>query len=108
MALVDVLDYFPKDHPKRPELIKYLQRIAPVLARYQDKNSGVWYQIMDQGARKGNYLEASASTMFVYALAKGSRLGYIPASYTAVAKKGYDGIIKNFIEKESDRDDKSE
>jgi unsaturated rhamnogalacturonyl hydrolase len=102
MALVDVLDYFPKDHPKRPELIKYLQRIAPVLARYQDKNSGVWYQIMDQGARKGNYLEASASTMFVYALAKGSRLGYIPASYTAVAKKGYDGIIKNFIEKESD------
>ncbi|WP_409021496.1 glycoside hydrolase family 88 protein [Dyadobacter sp. LHD-138] len=102
MALVDVLDYFPKDHPKRPELIKYLQRIAPVLAKYQDKNSGVWYQIMDQGTRKGNYLEASASTMFVYALAKGSRLGYIPASYAAVAKKGYDGIIKNFIEKESD------
>lgn len=102
MALVDVLDYFPKDHPKRPELIKYLQRIAPVLARYQDKNSGVWYQIMDQGTRKGNYLEASASTMFVYALAKGSRLGYIPASYAVVAKKGYDGIIKNFIEKESD------
>lgn len=102
MALVDVLDYFPKDHPKRPEQIKYLQRIAPVLARYQDKNSGVWYQIMDQGARKGNYLEASASTMFVYALAKGSRLGYIPASYAAVARKGYDGILKNFIEKESD------
>lgn len=102
MALVDVLDYFPKDHPKRPELIKYLQRIAPVLAKYQDKNSGVWYQIMDQGARKGNYLEASASTMFVYALAKGSRLGYIPASYAAVARKGYDGILKNFIEKESD------
>ncbi len=102
MALVDVLDYFPKDHPKRLELIKYLQRIAPVLAKYQDKNSGVWYQIMDQGARKGNYLEASASTMFVYALAKGSRLGYIPASYAAVARKGYDGILKNFIEKESD------
>jgi len=102
MALVEVLDYFPKDHPKRPELIKYLQRLAPVLAKYQDKNSGVWYQIMDQGTRKGNYLEASASCMFVYALAKGSRLGYIPETYAAVAKKGYDGILKTFIEKEKD------
>ena len=100
MALVEVLDYFPKDHPKRPELIKYLQRLAPVLAKYQDKNSGVWYQIMDQGTRKGNYLEASASNMFVYALAKGARLGYIPASYAAVAKKGYEGVLKTFIEKE--------
>ncbi|MCF2444517.1 glycoside hydrolase family 88 protein [Dyadobacter sp. CY345] len=102
MALVDVLDYFPKDHPKRPELIKYLQRLAPVLAKYQDKNSGVWYQIMDQGTRKGNYLEASASCMFVYALAKGSRLGYIPATYAVAAKKGYEGILKTFIEKEKD------
>ncbi len=86
MALVEVLDYFPKDHPKRAELIKYLQRLAPVLAKYQDKNSGVWYQIVDQGTRKGNYFEASASCMFVYALAKGSRLGYIPATYAANAK----------------------
>lgn len=102
MALVEVLDYFPKDHPKRPELIRYLQRLAPVLAKYQDKNSGVWYQIMDQGTRQGNYLEASASCMFVYALAKGSRLGYLPANYTAVAKKGYEGILKTFVEKEKD------
>jgi unsaturated rhamnogalacturonyl hydrolase len=102
MALVDVLDYFPKEHPKRTELKKYLQRLAPVLAKYQDKNSGLWYQIIDQGNRKGNYFEASASCMFVYALAKGSRLGYIPDIYAAMAKKGYDGILKTFVEKESD------
>lgn len=102
MALVEVLDYFPKDHPKRAELIKYLQRLAPVLAKYQDKNSGLWYQIVDQGNRKGNYFEASASCMFVYALAKGSRLGYIPTTYAATAKRGYEGILKTFIIKESD------
>ena len=102
VALVDVLDYFPENHPKRAELIKYLQRLAPVLAKYQDKQSGVWYQVMDQGARKGNYFESSASCMFVYALAKASRLGYIPATYTANAKRGYEGILKNFIEKEAD------
>jgi unsaturated rhamnogalacturonyl hydrolase len=102
MALVDVLDYFPKEHPKRSVLVQHLQRLAPVLAHYQDKNSGLWYQIVDQGSRKGNYFEASASCMFVYALAKGSRLGYIPDTYAAAAKKGYAGILKTFIEKEPD------
>jgi unsaturated rhamnogalacturonyl hydrolase len=102
MALVDVLDYFPKEHPKRSVLVQHLQRLAPVLAKYQDKDSGLWYQIVDQGNRKGNYFEASASCMFVYALAKGSRLGYIPDTYAATAKKGYEGILKTFIEKEPD------
>ncbi|WP_414618069.1 glycoside hydrolase family 88 protein [Dyadobacter sp. 32] len=101
VALVEVLDYFPENHPKRAELIRYLKRLAPVLAQYQDKQSGLWYQIVDQGTRKGNYLEASASCMFVYALAKGSRLGYIAASYAKNAQSGYAGILKNFIEMES-------
>ena len=108
MALVDVLDYFPTNHPARPKLIGYLKRLAPVLARYQDKESGLWYQIMDQGGprqggprqgkRKGNYLEASASCMFVYALGKGVRMGYLDASLLPVAKKGYEGIRTKFVE----------
>jgi unsaturated rhamnogalacturonyl hydrolase len=102
IAIVDVLDYFPEDHPKRAQLISYIKRLAPVLAKYQDKSSGVWYQIVDQGNREGNYFEASASCMFVYALAKASRLGYIPETYAATAKKGFDGIIKNFVEVEAD------
>lgn len=100
VALVEVLDYFPENHPGRTRLISYIQRLAPVLAHYQDTQSGVWYQMIDQGTRKGNYLEASASCMFVYALAKGSRMGYIPEVYAQHAKRGYDGIIKNFIETE--------
>jgi unsaturated rhamnogalacturonyl hydrolase len=102
IALVDVLDYFPTDHPKRIELIKYLQRLAPVLAKYQDKQSGLWYQVIDQGNRKGNYFEASASCMFIYALAKGARMGYINASYAGNAKRGYAGALKEFVEKEAD------
>lgn len=102
MALVEVLDYFPQDHPKRADLIKYVQRIAPVITKYQDAKSGLWYQILDQGTRDGNYFEASASCMFVYALAKASRLGYIPTSYQTAAKKGYEGILKTFVETESD------
>lgn len=102
MALVEVLDYFPTNNPERTKLIKYLQRLAPVLVKYQDQKSGVWYQMTALGSKKGNYLEASGSSMFVYALAKGVRMGYLPKSYLAPAKKGYAGILKEFIEKESD------
>lgn len=102
MALVDVLDYFPEDHPKRKELISYVQRLAPVITRYQDKASGLWYQILDLPKRKGNYREASVSCMFVYSLAKAARMGYIPEKYLENARKGYDGILKEFIEKEKD------
>lgn len=102
MALVDVLDYFPKEHPERAKLIKYLQRLAPVLAKYQDPKTGTWWQVSDQGSRAGNYMEASASCMFVYALAKGARLGYLDKSYQKVADKGYQGILKQFVQTEPD------
>jgi unsaturated rhamnogalacturonyl hydrolase len=76
MALVDVLDYFPQNHPQRPMLIKALQRLAPAVAKYQDPKTGTWSLVMGQEGRKGNYAEASGSSMFVYALAKGVRLGW--------------------------------
>ena len=98
MALVDVLDDFPTNNPKRAELIAILNRLAVALQKYQDPGSGLWYEVMDKGSEKGNYLEASASSMFVYALAKGVRKGYLPNSYLAVADKGYKGIIAKFVE----------
>jgi unsaturated rhamnogalacturonyl hydrolase len=98
MALVDVLDYFPENHPQRAELIKILNRLAPAIQKYQDPKSGTWYLILDKPGEKGNYLEASAACMFVYALAKGVRKGYLPETYLTVAQKGYQGILKEFVE----------
>ncbi len=98
MALVDVLDYFPKDHPKRKDLIAILQRYATAVKNYQDPTSGLWYQVLDKGTLPGNYLEASVSSMFTYTLAKGTRLGYLDKSFGPVAKKAFEGILKNFIE----------
>jgi len=97
MALVDVLDKFPVNHPKRPELLAILNRLAAAIQKYQSPN-GLWYEVMDKATEKGNYQEASASSMFVYALAKGAREGYLPSSYIAVAQKGYKGIVDKFIE----------
>jgi unsaturated rhamnogalacturonyl hydrolase len=101
MALVDALDYFPTDHPKRETLIAILKRLAVAVEKYQEPKSGLWYEVLDKGGETGNYLEASASSMFVYALAKGVRQGYLPASYLKVAEKGFQGISARFIETES-------
>jgi unsaturated rhamnogalacturonyl hydrolase len=98
MALVDVLDYFPKNHPRRQELISIFQRLAAAVIKYQDNESGAWFQVTDKATSKGNYLEASGSSMFVYALAKGVRHGYIDKSYSNSVAKGFQGLIKNFIE----------
>jgi unsaturated rhamnogalacturonyl hydrolase len=98
MALVDVLDFLPADHPKRADIVAILQRLAEAVTKVQDKKTGVWYQVLDQAGRADNYPEASASCMFVYALAKGTRCGYLARRYRDVADRGYTGILNEFIE----------
>ena len=102
-ALVDVLDYFPADHPKRKALIDILNRLVIAVEKQQDKQTGLWYDIMNySGAGKEkNYFEASASSQLVYAIAKGVRKGYLPAAKLDIATKGYDGIVKKFIKVEN-------
>jgi len=98
MTLVDTLDYYPEQDPGRKQLLAQLQRDAAAVAQYQDASSGLWFQVMDKGTEKGNYLESSASSMFVYALAKGVRRGYLPPSYRTNADRGYKGILSHFIQ----------
>jgi unsaturated rhamnogalacturonyl hydrolase len=97
MALVDTLDYFPQQHPRRAELVAILNRLATAAIKYQDSQSGLWYQVLDKAKAKGNYLEASGSSMFVYALAKGYRNGYLPRSSFVAAESGYKGLVSRFI-----------
>jgi unsaturated rhamnogalacturonyl hydrolase len=98
MALVDTLEHFPAEHPKRGELIAILGRLAAAVEKYQEPKSGLWYQVLDKGGEKGNYLESSAAAMFVYALGKGVRLDYLPESYLRVAQKGWAGMRQQFVE----------
>ncbi|HEV2694611.1 MAG TPA: glycoside hydrolase family 88 protein [Verrucomicrobiae bacterium] len=97
MALVDVLDYLPADHPARAQIIATFQKLATGVLKYQDPMTGLWWQVMDAGDRKGNYQEATASTMFVYALAKGVNRGYLSRENVPAIEKGYAGILKNLI-----------
>lgn len=102
MALVDALDNFPKDHPQRKELVNILNRLAVAIKSVQNNKTGVWYDILDRPNDKGNYFESSASAMFVYSIAKGVRMQYLPASFFAVADKGYKGMQQEFIEQRAE------
>ena len=102
MALVDTLDYFPKTHPKRAELIAILKRLATAVAKYQDEKAGLWYQVVDKAGARGNYFESSAAAMFVYALAKGAHMKYLPAPSLRVAEKAYRAMLSQFIETRPD------
>jgi unsaturated rhamnogalacturonyl hydrolase len=98
MAIPDVLDHLPHDHPQRPTIIEIFRAVIAALANVQDPATGLWYQVLDQAQRPGNYLEASASCMFVYGIAKGVRGGYLDAAYRAVAVRGYQGIVEHFVD----------
>lgn len=101
LGLVDVLELFPANHPQQPRLVQLFNELATALQQFQDPQSGVWWQITDKAFQQDNYLESSASSMFVAALFKGVRLGYLPESFLATAKKGYAGILKEFVTQDS-------
>ena len=117
MALVDVLDWFPKDHPQREKLAAVLSQTLQDVMQYQDISAGLWWQVLKEGpdvvgtigpagkmqyetrhaARQGNYLEASASAMFIYSIAKSVRMGYLPQRFEEDAQRAWDSYQKQFI-----------
>jgi unsaturated rhamnogalacturonyl hydrolase len=101
MAIVDTLELLPADHPGQQQLGRILTDLTDALILFQHE-SGLWYQVTDQGDRAGNWLEASGTAMFVYAIAKGVRLGVLDAEYARIAKMGYDGLVTRLITTDAD------
>jgi len=98
MAIVDVLDYLPENHPDRNQIIEILNKTIDALLKVADNETGLWYQVLDQGGRKGNYIEASGSCMYTYAIAKAANKGYIKKKYFQIAEKKFEDIIKTLID----------
>ena len=103
MALIEVLDALPEDYARRSEVIDLLQKDLDAILKWQDKKTGVWYQVMDSPGREGNYLESTCSAMFTYALLKAYRKGYVGTKYREAGIKAYKGIINNFIRVNADK-----
>lgn len=101
-ALVDVLDYLPEQTQGRDSVLTIVNTLAAGITKYQEPETGVWWQVTDQNNRRGNYLESSGSALFVYFLSKAVNKGYISMEYKAAADRGFNGMIKKFIKEEPD------
>jgi len=102
MALVDMLDFFPADHPKRQDILGIHHKMAEAIIKNQD-TSGLWWQVLDQPGDEGNYLEASASSMFTYFLLKSVNEGYLnEEAYKKAGIKGYEAIVEKLIKRNDD------
>ncbi len=102
MAMIECLDAMPKDYERRGEVIALLQKAMTAVVKYQDKKTGVWYDVMDVKDPR-NYLESTASSMFAYVLLKGYRLGYLDESFRKAGVKAYKGILNEFIKVNDDK-----
>ena len=103
MALIELLDALPENYKRRSELIALLEKDLDAIIKWQDKQTGLWYQVMDSPEREGNYLESTCSSMFAYVLLKAYRMGYLGEKYRDAGIKAYKGIIKNFIRVNPDK-----
>ena len=103
MALIEVLDALPDDYARKQEVIELLKKDLDSVIKWQDKKTGVWYQVMDSPGREGNYLESTCSAMFTYVLLKAYRKGYVGDKYREAGIKAYKGMIQNFIKVNADK-----
>lgn len=102
MAMVDVLDHLPEEHPQRAAIIERLNGIATAVERYRDPATGMWYQVTNLGEREGNYLESSGSIMFIYSWVKGAQKGYLPDAFLQKGAEAYDQFLEQFIRENED------
>jgi len=98
MACVDLLDFLPKDHADRAQIIHVLKTVIDGMLPYRDTVSNVWYQVVNMQQTKGNYKEASGSSMMVYAMAKGVVMGYLSRKkYEPIIEACYQGLLDEFV-----------
>ena len=114
MALIEVLDALPEDYARRSEVIDLLQKDLDAILKWQDKKTGLWYQVMDSPEREGiatphsdqrleNYLESTCSSMFTYVLLKAYRKGYVGEKYRDAGIRAYKSMIEKFIQIHADK-----
>jgi unsaturated rhamnogalacturonyl hydrolase len=96
VAVMDILDYIPHEHKSRREFSHAAYEIPSALIRFQDDETGLWFQIVNKGKHKDNWLETSCSCLYTYAIAKALKKGTLPKFYSTYLHKGYQGIIKSF------------
>ena len=93
MTLIEILEVLPKNHRKRPALIAQVQQLVKAWSNFQDKKTGLWYQIVDMGSNPENWQETSSSSMYTYVTAMAIDRGYVEKSYLKTVQAGRNGVL---------------
>lgn len=94
VAILDILDYIPKNHPQILRLYKIIKDLLNALVKFQDKKTGMWFEVLDKPEREDNWVESSCTNLFIYSYAKAMRNGIIDRNeYNDILKLAYNGII---------------
>ncbi len=96
LILAETLAVLPASHPRRAEVLDIFVRLAGGLVRTQDPATGGWFQVVDKGDRRDNWIDTSGTAMFTYALQRGIEIGTLKeAEYKPVVARGYQCIVDN-------------
>ena len=93
MGLSEILDIIPEGYPQREDIVKQYQDLLKALVKFQDPETGLWYQVVDYPDDQRNWLETSCSMMFVYSLSRAVQKGFLDESYKENVTLGYNGIL---------------
>lgn len=93
VAITDILEYLPKDHKDYQTLLDILRELSKSIIRYQSKENGLWYQVLNKGDREDNWQETSSSMMFTMVLFRSIKRGFLSAEYLSYAEKGLQGVL---------------
>src|SRR5699024_1367698 len=93
LAKINLLDFIPKDHPKREAILQTLRKQVLGISRYQD-GKGLWHQLLD---KPNSYQETSCSAMFGQGIAKAINEGWLDQRFASVAIAGWEGLKKEMI-----------
>jgi unsaturated rhamnogalacturonyl hydrolase len=97
LALTDLIEQIPKGMEEREELADTLRELMESISAYADPATGMYWQVVDQGGREGNYPETSGSAMIACAMLKGARLGTLEEKIRDQGRKTFEGILQNHL-----------
>ncbi len=98
MAMADVMDWLPKDHSGHKEILPIFQSLCQALLKYQDRETGMWYQIVDKPTAPKNYVETSCTLMYAYAMARGAQRGWLAPEYLEHARRATRGVLNGQVD----------
>ena len=100
VAMVDVLERMDEQlYNEYRGIMAMLKQTIEDVHKFQDEETGMFWQVMDHPGVEGNYLETSGTALFAYAVLKGVRLGYLPKRMAAWAEKAFYGTCDRYLSK---------